>query len=272
VLGLISGTLADAAASFARSRATFQRLGDLHGLACVLSDEAALYGYQNRLAESVGTARQAITIFEQVADPVAAVLAAPALSAALRGLGRLAEALAVDDAAVDRARRRHAAEIVLARALNSLAMTRLLRGEARLAYGAAQEAADLLRAVGDRYVLLAALRHLASAAVELGRRREAVRLLRRSHDLAVSWIGDGRAAAAVPVLRRCVRVYDEMDIRPAQSATLEMLARAYEAVGDRSAAGDARRAARVLGDPPDFRTAALSGIVLRLAESVAPRR
>ncbi|GAA4707336.1 AfsR/SARP family transcriptional regulator [Phytohabitans rumicis] len=288
VLSLVCGDMADAAKSFAHSRAAFERLGDRHGLACVLSDQAVLYGYQNRFEESAAAAGRAVELFRSAADPVAAVLASPALSAALRGLGRLDDALAVDRTAVAEARRQVAAEIVVARALNSLAVTRLLRGEPRLAYTAAAESADRLRGVGDRYVLLAALRHLASAAAGLGRRREAVRLLQESHDLAVqlgdrlwatglerdlavSWIGDGRAEAAVPVLRRCLQTYDDMDIRSAKSATLDMLARAYDALGDRAAARDARRGADVLADDRDARTPALSKIILRLAESVGAR-
>ncbi|MEJ3744382.1 AfsR/SARP family transcriptional regulator [Actinomycetes bacterium KLBMP 9797] len=279
VLSLVHGELGEAAAGFARAGAAFDRLGDRHGLACVLSDQAVLLGYQNRYEESALAAGRAVALFRAAADPVAAVLAAPAHAAALRGLGRLDEALDVDVTAVAEARREGAAELVVARCLNSLALTRLVRGEPALAYPAAREAVERLRGVGDRYVLLAALRHRASAAAGLGRRGEAVRLLEESHglavalgdrvwatglerDLAVSWIGDGRADAAVPVLRRCLQTYDDLDIRSAKPATLAMLARAYDALGDPAAAEDARHGADACSD----RTPALSQLILRLAD------
>jgi DNA-binding SARP family transcriptional activator/tetratricopeptide (TPR) repeat protein len=289
VLSLVCGDLPEAAAGFARSRGLFERLGDPHGVACVLSDEAVLHGLQSRHEDSALAARRAVEIFRSEADPIAAVLASPALSAALRGLGRLDEALDADRTAVAEARGQGAAELVVARALNSLAVTRLVRGEALLGYQAAAEAVERLRGVGDRYVLLAALRHQASAAAGLGRRREAVRLLEESHDLAVelgdrlwatglardlavSWIGDGRAAAAVPVLKRCLATYDDMNVRSAKAATLDMLARAYDALGDGVAARDARRGAGALSDGLDAGTPALSKIILSLAENVGAGR
>ncbi|MEH1127757.1 AfsR/SARP family transcriptional regulator [Micromonospora sp. CPCC 206061] len=289
VLSLVCGDMPEAAAGFALSRGLFERLGDRHGVACVLSDEAVLHGLQSRHEDSALAARRAVEIFQSEADPIAAVLASPALSAALRGLGRLDEALDADRTAVAEARGQGAAELVVARALNSLAVTRLVRGEALLGYQAAAEAVERLRGVGDRYVLLAALRHQASAAAGLGQRREAVRLLEESRDLAVelgdrlwatglardlavSWIGDGRAAAAVPVLKRCLATYDDMNIRSAKAATLDMLARAYDALGDGVAARDARRGAGALSDGIDAGTPALSKIILRLAENVGARR
>lgn len=284
VLSFARGDLAGAAEQLARGRARFERIGDRHGLACLLSDQAALHDYQNRVGEAAETARQAMTLFRAEGDSLGAILAAPVLSSALRALGRLDEALEVDQATRAEARELGVAEIVLARCLNALALTRLLRGEAVLAYGAAERAVQLLRAVGDRYVLLAALRHLASAAICLNRRAEAIRLLRESHelavrlgdrpwatglarDLAVSWIGDGRAAAAVRVLRDCVRTFEEMQMPSAQAATLRMLARAHDELGDEAAARDARFWADMLTDPRDTRTPAMADIVLRLADA-----
>ncbi|MGI5211700.1 AfsR/SARP family transcriptional regulator [Plantactinospora sp. CA-290183] len=284
VLRFARGDLPGASAQLGRARERFERIDDRHGLACLLSDQAALHDYQNRVGEAATTARRAMELFRSEGDPLGAILAAPVLSAALRGLGRLDEALEVDRATVAEARALGVAEIVLARCLNGLAVTRLLRGEAALAYEAAERAVALLRAVGDRYVLLAALRHLASAAVCLGRRAEAVRLLRESHelavqlgdrpwstglarDLAVSWIGDGRAGAAVEVLRDCLRAFEEMEMPSAQAATLGMLARAYDELGEEGAARDARFWAALLSDPADTRTPALARIVLRLADA-----
>ncbi|MFY1688313.1 BTAD domain-containing putative transcriptional regulator [Plantactinospora sp. WMMB782] len=287
VLGLLRlarGDLTGAAERLREGRDRYEQLADRHGLACVLSDEAVLYDYQNRAEDAASTAERAVALFRAEGDPLGALLAAPVLSAAYRGLGRLDEALAVDEAAVAEADGLGAAEIVTARCLNALAVTRLLRDEPALAYAAAERAVALLRTVNDRYVLLAALRHLASAAVCLGRRAEAVHRLQQSHDLAVqlgdrpwatglardlavSWIGEGRAEAAVGVLRRCVRTFEEMSMPSAQAATLQMLARAYDETGAGDAARDARSWAGVLSDPRDTRTPALAGIVLRLADT-----
>ncbi|MGI5147151.1 BTAD domain-containing putative transcriptional regulator [Plantactinospora sp. CA-294935] len=284
LLQLARGDLAGAAERLRDGRDRYERLADRHGLACLLSDEAVLYDYQNRAEDAASTAERAVALFRAEGDPLGALLAAPVLSAAYRGLGRLDEALAVDEAAVAEADELGAAEIVTARCLNALAVTRLLRDEPALAYAAAERAVALLRTVNDRYVLLAALRHLASAAVCLGRRDEAVHRLQQSHDLAVqlgdrpwatglardlavSWIGEGRAGAAVGVLRRCVRTFEEMSMPSAQAATLNMLARAYDETGDRDAARDARFWAGILSDPRDTRTPALAGIVLRLADA-----
>jgi tetratricopeptide (TPR) repeat protein len=284
VLRLARGDLIGAAERLASGRVRFERLDDRHGLACLLSDQAVLHDYQNQAEDAARTARRAVELFRAEGDPLGALLAAPVLSAAYRGLGRLDEALEVDQAAVEEAGELGAAEIVTARCLNALAVTRLLRGEPSLAYAAAERAVDLLRTVGDRYVLLAALRHLASAAVCLGRRTEAVHRLQQSHDLAVqlgdrpwatglardlavSWIGEGRAAAAVEVLRRCAGTFEEMSMPSARAATLAMLARAYDEVGDADAARDARFWADILSDPRDTRTPALANIVLRLADA-----
>ncbi|MEO3924016.1 BTAD domain-containing putative transcriptional regulator [Micromonosporaceae bacterium B7E4] len=284
LLQLARGDLAGAAERLRDGRDRYERLADRHGLACLLSDEAVLYDYQNRAEDAASTAERAVALFRAEGDPLGALLAAPVLSAAYRGLGRLDEALAVDEAAVAEADELGAAEIVTARCLNALAVTRLLRDEPALAYAAAERAVALLRTVNDRYVLLAALRHLASAAICLGRRDEAVHRLQQSHDLAVqlgdrpwatglardlavSWIGEGRAGAAVGVLRRCVRMFEEMSMPSAQAATLNMLARAYDETGDRDAARDARFWAGILSDPRDTRTPALAGIVLRLADA-----
>ncbi|MFD0970109.1 AfsR/SARP family transcriptional regulator [Plantactinospora endophytica] len=284
VLRLARGDLAGAAERLRDGRDRYERLADRHGLACLLSDQAVLYDYQNRAEDAASTAERAVALFRAEGDPLGALLAAPVLSAAYRGLGRLDEALTVDETAVAEAGELGAAEIVTARCLNALAVTRLLRDEPALAYAAAERAVALLRTVNDRYVLLAALRHLASAAVCLGRRAEAVHRLQQSHDLAVqlgdrpwatglardlavSWIGEGRAVAAVGVLRRCARTFEEMSMPSAQAATLQMLARAYDETGDREGARDARFWAGILTDPRDTRTPALAGIVLRLADA-----
>jgi DNA-binding SARP family transcriptional activator/tetratricopeptide (TPR) repeat protein len=287
ILRLVRGEVADAQALFAASHERYERLGDAHGLACVLSDEAVLYGYQANASRALAAAGRAGQLFAAAGDPLGAVIAAPALSAALRGLGRFEAALDADRRAVAQARAHGAADVVLGRCLNALAMSELLTGATWLAYDAAAEAVELLRRSGDRYVYLAALRQLASAATGLGRRAEAIGLLRRSRDLAaalgdelgrtsldrdlaVSRIGDGDPAAAAAGLERCLVAFEQMDIPSGQAATLTMLARAYDELGRASAARQARRRrAEVRTDPRDQRTTRLADIMLRLADRSA---
>jgi tetratricopeptide (TPR) repeat protein len=287
ILRLVRGEVAEAVSRFEASHDRYERLGDGHGLACVLSDQAVLYGLQADASRALATADRAWELFAAAGDPLGAVIAAPARSAALRGLGRFDAALDADRRAVARARALGAADVVLGRCLNALAMSELLTGATRLAYEAASEAASLLRPSGDRYVYLAALRQLASAAVSLGRRGEAIDLLRRSRDLAaalgdelgrtsldrdlaVSRIGDGDPAAAAVALERCLVAFEQMDIPSGQATTLTMLARAYDELGRASAARQARRRrAEVRTDPRDQRTSMLTDLMLRLAERSA---
>jgi tetratricopeptide (TPR) repeat protein len=286
ILRLVRGEVAEAAEHFARSLSRYERLGDAHGLACVLSDQAVLYTYQEYLERGLDAAERAREHFAAADDPLGAVIAAPALSAALRGLGRFPEALEVDRRAVAQARVLDAADIVLGRCLNSLTVSELLSGAAARAHDAAAEAVRLLRPTGDRYVYLAALRQLATAAAGLRRRTEAIRLLRESRelatelgdllgrtsldrDLAVSRIGDGDPASAASGLERCLAEFERMDIPSGQATTLTMLARAYDELGKGAEARNARRRlGEVRRDPRDLRTPMLTEIMMQLAERV----
>ncbi|GIJ62691.1 SARP family transcriptional regulator [Virgisporangium aurantiacum] len=286
ILRLVRGEVAAAAEHFARSLSRYERLGDAHGLACVLSDQAVLYGYQEYAERAIAAAERAREHFAAADDPLGAVIAAPALSAALRGLGRFPAALEVDRRAVAQARVLDAADIVLGRCLNSLTVSELLSGAAAQAHDAATEAVRLLRPTGDRYVYLAALRQLATAAAGLRRRTEAIRLLRESRDLAtelgdllgrtsldrdlaVSRIGDGDPASAATGLERCLVEFERMDIPSGQATTLTMLARAYDELGKGTEARNARRRLNeVRRDPRDLRTPMLTEIMMQLAERV----
>lgn len=287
ILRLVRGEVAAAEEHFAASHERYERLGDAHGLACVLSDEAVLSGYQEFGERALVAADRARELFAAAGDPLGAVIAAPALSAALRGLGRFDAALDADRQAVAQARALGAADVVLGRCLNALAMSELLTGATGPAYVAAAEAVDLLQPSGDRYVYLAALRQLAAAAAGRGRRAEAIALLRRSRDLAatlgdelgrtsldrdlaVSRIGDGDPAGAAAGLEKCLVAFERMDIPSGQATTLTMLARAYEELGRAAAARQARRRrAEVRTDPRDRRTSMLTDIMLRLADRSA---
>ncbi|MGW0431999.1 BTAD domain-containing putative transcriptional regulator [Micromonospora sp. NPDC003197] len=287
VLSVVAGDVTAADGSLAASRTGFEQLADRHGLACVLADQAVLRSnYQDGADEAVRMAQRAIELFEAEGDPLAAILTAPGLSAALRKLGRLGEALVIDQAATGRAIQLDVAPVVVARCLNALALTRLLIGQLPEAYTTADRAVQLLRASGERYVLIPALHHLALAAAGLDRRDEAVRLLAEGHgiavelgdrigatglerDLAASRIGAGQAdeQADEPVatLRRCLRTFQELGSRSAQATTLTLLAHAYEVLGDQASADTARQQATRLVEGRDSRALVLSSLVLRLA-------
>jgi tetratricopeptide (TPR) repeat protein len=286
ILRLVRGEVAAAAEHFARSLSRYERIGDAYGLACVLSDQAVLYGFQENAERAIAAASRAREHFAAADDPLGAVIAAPALSAALRGLGRFESALDVDRRAVGQARALEAADVVLGRCLNALAVSELLSGSAGRAHEAATEAVRLLRPSGDRYVYLAALRQLATAAVGLRRRAEAIRLLQESRDLAaelgdrlgrtsldrdlaVARIGDGDPRSAAIGLERCLAEFERMDIPSGQATTLTMLARAYDELGQGADARNARRRLNeVRRDPRDLRTPMLTEIMLQLADRV----
>jgi predicted Zn-dependent protease len=84
--------------------------------------------------------------------------------------------------------------------------------------------------------------------------------------LAASWIGEGRAAEAIPVLRACLDEYGEMGSRPAAGLTWLVLHRAYAAAGDTEAAEQAASEAAGLVDPRDASAAALRRALLALTE------
>ncbi|GAB2962402.1 BTAD domain-containing putative transcriptional regulator [Micromonospora polyrhachis] len=290
VLSLVAGDVTAADGSLAASRSAFEQLADRHGLACVLADQAVLRSnYQDGADEAVRMARRAIELFEAEGDPLAAILTAPGLSAALRKLGRLSEALVIDQAATGRAVQLDVAPVVVARCLNALALTRLLIGQLPEAYTTADRAVRLLRASGERYVLIPALHHLALAAAGLDRREEAVRLLAEGHgiavelgdrigatglerDLAASRIGDGQVDEAVATLRRCLRTFRTMGSRSAQATTLAVLAHAYGTLGDPVSADTARQQATRLVAGRDSRALVLSSLVLRLAAAAQSGR
>src|SRR5439155_8161713 len=129
----------------------------------------------------------------------------------------------------------------------------------------AEEAIALLRKVGSPSALAKALRTLGAVRAGLGEREESVRAFREAREIArdlgerprelsctraiaAAWIGDGRSAEAIPVLRMCLRTYREMGSTSATVITLHLLAAAYDTAGDRSAAAKARDEAEQLGD------------------------
>jgi DNA-binding SARP family transcriptional activator/tetratricopeptide (TPR) repeat protein len=188
-------------------------------------------------------------------------------SAALHRLGRPHESVRIDTEVLDLARRTGEAPL-LAIALQGLSWSLTLIGDLDRAVGLAQEAVTLLRGTTARSSLSRSLRSLGAIQAGRGERdlalrafhearaiaeeiNEQARVISCTRAIAASWIGDGRARAAIPELRRCLVAYREMGSVPAAVITLRLLAVAYESTGDTDAAERARADAARIDDPRD---------------------
>jgi tetratricopeptide (TPR) repeat protein len=203
-------------------------------------------------------------------------------AAALSRLGQIAEAARIEAEALELARSVGEPR-QLAMALHDRAWGFVLaNGDLDRARVLTEEAIDLLRSQGSRSALAKALRTLGAVRAGLGERVLAIRAFQEARDIArelserprelsctraiaAGWIGEGRAAEAVPVLRDCLRTYREMGGTSATVITLHLLAEAYEASGDRRAAKEARAEAERLGDPRDSNSSTLLKLLLNLA-------
>ncbi|WP_410572589.1 BTAD domain-containing putative transcriptional regulator [Amycolatopsis sp. cmx-4-61] len=202
-------------------------------------------------------------------------------SAALLRLGRIADARAVDRKALAAARSSGDARMI-GEALHGYAWSSLLTGDDLGAAAAIAESVELLRGTGVRSALAKSLRTSGAISAATGARTEATaafeeaRELARELDerprelsctraLAASWIGEGRAAQAIPVLRACLDEFREMGGRAATGLTWLVLHRAYLATGDPAEVEAAAEAEEWL-DPRDASAAALRRALVALTE------
>jgi predicted Zn-dependent protease len=142
---------------------------------------------------------------------------------------------------------------------------------------------ELLRGTMARSALAKSLRTLGAISAATGARDRATAAFEEARDLArdlderprelsctralaASWIGEGRAAQAIPVLRACLDEFREMGGRSATGLTWLVLSRACEAVGSPDEASAAAAEAAVLADPRDASAAALRRALLALTE------
>jgi len=88
--------------------------------------------------------------------------------------------------------------------------------------------------------------------VRSGQPIQATLLLR---EIAASWLGEGRADEAVPVLRRCVRTLVDLGQRRRAAVTQRVLAAAYDTLGNGVAAASATADAEALAGPLDEQAA-----------------
>ncbi|MDS0137381.1 MULTISPECIES: BTAD domain-containing putative transcriptional regulator [unclassified Amycolatopsis] len=203
-------------------------------------------------------------------------------SAALLRLGRISDAHEVDRTAL-RAARSSGDARVIGEALHGFAWSSLLTGDDAGALAAIAESVELLRGTMARSALAKSLRTHGAISAATGLRDDATaafeeaRELARELDerprelsctraLAAAWIGEGRAAQAIPVLRACLDEFREMGGRAATGLTWLVLHRAYSAAGDSSAAAAAATEAAELLNPRDASAAALRRALLALTE------
>ncbi|MEU4521159.1 BTAD domain-containing putative transcriptional regulator [Amycolatopsis sp. NPDC024027] len=235
-----------------------------------------------RAEEALQTAAHARELFTVDGSPAELGWVRAAESAALLRLGRIEDAREVDRTALAAARSTGDAR-VLGEALHGFAWSSLLTGEDAGAVAAIAESVDLLRGTMARSALAKSLRTRGAISAATGAREEATasfgeaRELARELDerprelsctraLAAAWIGEGRAAQAIPVLRACLDECREMGGRAATGLTWLVLKRAYEATGEPAAAEAAATEAAELLDPRDASAAALRRALLALTE------
>ncbi|WP_103341207.1 AfsR/SARP family transcriptional regulator [Amycolatopsis sp. CA-126428] len=235
-----------------------------------------------RAEEALQTAAHARELFTVDGSPAELGWVRAAESAALLRLGRIEDAREVDRTALAAARSTGDAR-VLGEALHGFAWSSLLTGDDAGAVAAIAESVDLLRGTMARSALAKSLRTRGAISAATGAREQATaafgeaRELARELDerprelsctraLAAAWIGEGRAAQAIAVLRTCLDECREMGGRAATGLTWLVLKRAYEATGDPAAAEVAAAEAAELLDPRDASAAALRRALLALTE------
>lgn len=237
-----------------------------------------------RAEESLQTAADTRELCTVDGDEAAQVWVSAAESAALHRLGRVAEALDVDRAGLAQARRSGDPRQIGV-ALHGVSWSLLLNDEPVEAAAAIGESVDLLRTTMARSPLAKSLRTLGAIEALRGKRETAVeaygeaRELARELDerprelsctraLAAGWIGEGRAARAIPVLRGCLDEFREMGGRAAVGLTWQVLHRAYDVTGAAREAEEAAAEAAKLANPRDASAAALRRALLALTQPV----
>jgi DNA-binding SARP family transcriptional activator/tetratricopeptide (TPR) repeat protein len=277
----VRGQYAEAVDAYRRCAERLARLGDRQALAWVRTNLANCLIGLGEPEESLRLVASAEKLFAALPDDDLGAASVPRTrSAALNRMGRLAESVRLDTAAVAEARAAGTSRRV-APALQSLAWSLALTGALDTAADTATEAVALLRTMTSRSALARGLRTLGAIHAGRGERADAVaafeesraiareinelpRVLSGTRAIAASWIGEGRAAEAVPELRRCVREYREMGSLSSATVTLRLLAAAHDALGETAAAAAARAEAEALADPRDANAQTLYGLLVNL--------
>jgi DNA-binding SARP family transcriptional activator/tetratricopeptide (TPR) repeat protein len=272
------GQYEEAAAAYRECAKELEAHGDHRTHAWVSANLAHCLIGLGRAEEALQTAR-ALSVSD---DQPEALLVREAESAALLRLGRVADAREVDLLALASARATGDRRRIGA-SLHGFAWSSLLTGSDAEAQAAIAESVELLRGTMARSALAKSLRTLGAISAATGARDRATaafeeaRTLARDLDerprelsctraIAASWIGEGRAAQAIPVLRACLDEFREMGSRSATGLTWLVLSRACEAAGSPAEASAAAAEAARLADPRDASAAALRRALLTLTE------
>jgi DNA-binding SARP family transcriptional activator/tetratricopeptide (TPR) repeat protein len=272
------GQYEEAAAAYRECAKELEAHGDHRTHAWVSANLAHCLIGLGRAEEALQTAR-ALSVSD---DQPEALLVREAESAALLRLGRVADAHEADLLALASARATGDPRRI-GTALHGFAWSSLLTGDDAEAEAAIAESVELLRGTMARSALAKSLRTLGAISAATGARDRATaafeeaRALARDLDerprelsctraIAASWIGEGRAAQAIPVLRACLDEFREMGGRSATGLTWLVLSRACEAAGSPEEAASAAAEAASLADPRDASAAALRRALLALTE------
>ncbi|MEV7044858.1 BTAD domain-containing putative transcriptional regulator [Amycolatopsis sp. NPDC051061] len=269
------GQYEEAASAYRECAKELEAHGDHRTHAWVSANLAHCLIGLGRAEEALHTVRSLSALDDQF-------LVREAESAALLRLGRVAEAREVDRLALASARATGDPRRI-GTALHGFAWSSLLTGDGAAAEAAITESVELLRGTMARSALAKSLRTLGAISAATGARDRATAAFEEARDLArdlderprelsctralaASWIGEGRAAQAIPVLRACLDEFREMGGRSATGLTWLVLSRACEAVGSPDEASAAAAEAAVLADPRDASAAALRRALLALTE------
>ena len=278
------GEYEEAAVRYRACAKELEALGDRRTHAWVSANLAHCLIGLGRAEEALQTAAHARDLFTVDGSAAEFGWVRAAESAALLRLGRTADAREVDRTALAAARSTGDARVV-GEALHGFAWSSLLTGDDPGAVAAIRESVDLLRGSMARSPLAKSLRTSGAISAATGAREDAVaafgeaRELARELDerprelsctraLAAGWIGEGRAAQAIPVLKACLEEFREMGGRAATGLTWLVLHRAYIATGETESAEEAAEEAAELLDPRDASAAALRRALLALTEPV----
>ncbi|MER7864245.1 BTAD domain-containing putative transcriptional regulator [Amycolatopsis japonica] len=279
VLLHVRGEYERAAEGYRACSKDLAELGDLATRAWVETNLAHCLVGLGRAGESLHAATQAREM-STVED--SGTHARRAESAALHRLGKISEALEIDRRILAQARE-SADDRQLGVALQGLSWSLMLDGRQEEALATIEESVRVLRRTTAKSALAKALRTQGAILAGAGRRDGAVKAYENARRLAgaleerprelsctraiaASWIGDGRADRAIPVLHRCLDEFRAMGGKPATGLTLHVLRRAYEAVGETEAAEAAGEEAKRLEVPHDANASTLVRLLLSLTE------
>jgi DNA-binding SARP family transcriptional activator/tetratricopeptide (TPR) repeat protein len=281
VLLHVRGEYERAAEGYRECSTELAALGDRSARAWVETNLAHCLVGLGRAGESLDAATQAREL-STVEETGPGAYARHAESAALHRLGKVTEALEIDRRILAHAREQ-GDERQLGVALQGLSWSLMLDGRPEQALETIEESVRVLRRTTAKSALAKSLRTQGAILAGTGRRVGAVKAYENARRLAgaleerprelsctraiaASWIGDGRADHAIPVLRHCLDEFRAMGGKPATGLTLHVLRRAYEAVGETKAAEAAGEEAKRLEVPHDANASTLVRLLLSLTE------